>query len=193
MPDKPPSIAPEPGMSEPGMSASGISGPVRLAPLSGPLRLWVITLAGVLFLASVAALTCYALMTPRPILPASVPGWAMALHLLCVVPAVPLGAVVVLRRKGDALHKRLGRLWGGLMVGAALSSFALTGVAGARLSPIHLLSVLTLVSVPLGVFNARRGQIAAHRRAMLILYASLLGAGAFAFLPVRILGQWLAG
>lgn len=183
MPDKPPPIAAEPVMS----------GPVRLTPLSGPLRLLVITVAGALFLASVAALTRYALMTPRPVLPASVPGWVVALHLLCVVPAVPLGAVVVLRRKGDALHKRLGRLWGGLMLGAALSSFGLTGLAGGTLSPIHLLSVLTLVTLPLAVFNARRGRIAAHRRAMVILYGSLLGAGAFAFLPVRILGQWLAG
>ena len=87
----------------------------------------------------------------------------------------------------------LGRLWGGLMLGAALSSFGLTGLAGGTLSPIHLLSVLTLVTLPLAVIDARRGRIAAHRRTMVIIYVSMLVAGAFAFVPGRLLSQWLAG
>ena len=167
--------------------------PVNLAALEGVKRRLVIIASGGLFLASIAALTRFALMAPRPALPGTVPAWALTLHLLCVVSAVPLGACVLLRRKGDALHRRMGRVWGMLMIGAAVSSFALTGVNGGGLSPIHLLSLLTLVTLPLAVINARRGRIAAHRRAMVILYISLLGAGAFAFLPMRILGQWLTG
>lgn len=116
----------------------------------------------------------------------------LAIHLATVVPALPLGAYLLVRRKGDRLHKMLGRVWAALMLITALSSFGLRYVTGG-LSPIHLLSALVLVSVPLAVRNARRGNIAAHKRAMTIVYVSLVIAGAFTFLPGRLMGQWLLG
>lgn len=116
----------------------------------------------------------------------------LAVHLLAVIPALPLGGYVLLRRKGDALHRALGRAWGGLMVLAALSSFGLHGMTG-NLSPIHLLSVVVLVMIPRGVIQAKRHQMAAHRRTMSLTYLGLAIAGLFTLLPGRLLGSWLFG
>jgi uncharacterized membrane protein len=159
----------------------------------GTTRAIILIGSGLLGLALLAALGRLS-VTPGPItLSRYVPAAWLALHLACVVPAVPLGAYVLLRRKGDARHRMLGRLWGVLMIGAALSSFALTGVRGGSLSPIHILSLAVLIAIPRAVWNARRGNIAGHQRSMKTLYFSLLAAGIFAFLPGRLLAQWLLG
>lgn len=114
----------------------------------------------------------------------------LVLHLVAVLPALPLGAYVLVRRKGDALHRALGKLWALLMVVAALSSFGLRGIAGS-LSPIHLLSVVVLVMIPRGILLARRHQIEAHRRVMSLTYLGLALAGLFTLLPGRLLGSWM--
>jgi len=55
-------------------------------------------------------------------------------------------------------------------------------------SPIHLLSILVLVTLPLAVLHARRHDIAQHRIAMLMLFTgALVIAGGFTFLPGRIM------
>lgn len=81
------------------------------------------------------------------------------------------------------------------MVGVALSSFAITEVAGpGRFSWIHGLSVLTLVMLPVGVWAARTGRISLHQRAMQGLYVGgLIVAGAFTFVPPRVIGRMVFG
>lgn len=116
----------------------------------------------------------------------------LTVHLLSVVPALPLGAWVLWGPKGGARHRLAGRMWGGLMMITAASSFGLHGLRGG-LSPIHLLSALTLVMIPRGVMQARRGAWSAHRRTMTLTYAGLLGAGVFAMVPGRLVGFWLFG
>ena len=55
-------------------------------------------------------------------------------------------------------------------------------------SPIHLLSIFTLVMLPLAVLHARRHRVDRHRKAMIgIFCGALLIAGAFTFLPGRIM------
>ena len=55
-------------------------------------------------------------------------------------------------------------------------------------SPIHLLSVFTLIMLPLAVLRARRHDVAKHRRAMTGLFiGALVVAGAFTLLPGRIM------
>jgi uncharacterized membrane protein len=55
-------------------------------------------------------------------------------------------------------------------------------------SPIHLLSILVLVTVPLAVWHAHSHKVAAHRSAMIKLYVfALIGAGIFTLLPGRIM------
>jgi uncharacterized membrane protein len=55
-------------------------------------------------------------------------------------------------------------------------------------SPIHLLSILVLATLPLAVLHAHRHDVAQHRMAMLMLFTSaLVIAGGFTFLPGRIM------
>ncbi|VWX60770.1 DUF2306 domain-containing protein [Sphingorhabdus sp. 109] len=120
------------------------------------------------------------------------------LHLATVIPALPLGAYILLRRKGDRLHKILGRTWGGLMMTTAITSFWLgrsdgSGLFGTHLGFIHIFAVVTLVSIPLGVWQARIGNIKEHYRAMQGPYIGLIIAGIFSFIPDRILGNLVFG
>ena len=120
------------------------------------------------------------------------PGWATALHLATVLPALVLGLVVLARRKGDMLHRLLGRIWMLLMVATALTSFWIRGPEG-TLSGIHLFSVGTLVAVPISLWRIRRGDVRAHRQIMVSLYIGLLVAGAFALAPDRVAGRFVWG
>lgn len=116
---------------------------------------------------------------------------ALIIHLATVLPALPLGAYLLISRKGGRLHRLLGRFWAGMMVVTAISSFWLR--TNGSLSPIHIFSVITLVSIPLAVVAIRRGDVERHRRAMIATYIGLVVAGAFAFLPGRLLYTWLGG
>lgn len=115
----------------------------------------------------------------------------LAIHLLTVIPALPLGAYVMVRRKGDRLHRMLGRTWALLMIVAAASSFGVQ--TSGHLSWIHILSGVVLLTVPRGVIFAMRGEIGKHQRVMTNVYLGLIVAGLFVFLPGRMLGGWLFG
>lgn len=114
---------------------------------------------------------------------------ALIIHIGTVLPALPLGAWVLLRRKGGRLHRLLGRVWAGMMVTTAVSSFWL----GGEFSFIHIFSVMTLISVPLAIFWIRRGDVERHQRTMTYLYVGLVVAGAFSFAPGRLLATSLFG
>ena len=133
----------------------------------------------------------HALAQGRPMMTGQHDIW-LAIHLASVVPAIPVGAYVLLRRKGDLLHRTLGRVWGVMMMAAALSSFGLHGLTGG-FSWIHILSIVVVVMIPRGVVQAMRHNIRAHRRTMMLTYLGLVGAGLFTLLPGRLLGSWLFG
>jgi uncharacterized membrane protein len=128
-------------------------------------------------------------LTPGPGQPTALT-LPVIIHVGTVLPALPLGAYILLRRKGGRLHRLLGRIWAGLMVTTAISSFWL-GDHG--ISFIHIFSVVTLISVPLAIFWARRGDIERHRRTMRNVYIGLVVAGLFSFAPGRLLAGWLYG
>jgi uncharacterized membrane protein len=109
----------------------------------------------------------------------------IALHLASALGALGLGAAVLFLRKGTTLHRALGGLWVALMLATALSSFGIT--RGGAFSWIHLLSVWTLVSLASAVYFIRRGNVQAHRGFMVGTYLGLLGAGAGALAPGRLL------
>jgi uncharacterized membrane protein len=76
-----------------------------------------------------------------------------------------------------------------LMAAVAISSFWIHQI---RLfgpwSPIHFLSIFTLIVLPLGVWRARHHQVAGHRRIMMFTFAgALVIAGLFTFVPGRIM------
>ena len=110
---------------------------------------------------------------------------AVAIHIVAATIAVPLGGYVLWGRKGDARHKALGRIWAALMIVIAVSSYWLRTINGG-FSFIHLFSVLTLVSIPLGIFYARAGRMQDHRYTMRNLYIGLIVAGLFSFAPGRL-------
>jgi uncharacterized membrane protein len=114
---------------------------------------------------------------------------AIQVHALAAGAAFMLGVVQLALPKGTVPHRAMGWIWVLLMLVVALSSFLIHQI---RLwgpwSPIHLLSVFTLVMLPLAVGHARRGKVASHRWAMLSLFVGgLLIAGAFTFVPGRIM------
>ena len=120
------------------------------------------------------------------------PQWAVAIHLLTVVPALFLGAYVIFARKGDALHKMLGKIWAALMLITAIDSFWIRDITG-HIGPIHIFSVVTLISLPLAIYQIRRGNIEGHRRAMRGTFIGLCAAGRFALTPGRMLGHLIFG
>ncbi|GLR47460.1 membrane protein [Sphingomonas astaxanthinifaciens DSM 22298] len=116
---------------------------------------------------------------------------ALAIHLATVIPAMPLGAFVLLTRKGTIRHRWLGGLWLALMLITAGVSIFIRNLNHGSFSPIHLLTLVTLISIPRAWAAARRRDFAAHRRHMLIFYTgSMLIAGFFTFLPGRTMWQW---
>jgi uncharacterized membrane protein len=121
----------------------------------------------------------------------------VVIHLATVIPAIPLGAYILWRKKGDRLHRHLGRIWGVLMVTTAIVSFWIgrpgQGVGGTGLSFIHIFSVVTLVSIPYGIWQIRRGNVVEHYRAMQGPYIGLVVAGLFAFIPGRFMGSLVFG
>ncbi len=122
-------------------------------------------------------------------------GPVITLHALAALAAVGLGAVQLAAPKGTLPHRVLGYGWAGLMMVIAASGFWIHEL---RLlgpwSPIHLLSILVLVSVPLAILRARRHRHRAHRNAMLALYVlALLVAGGFTLLPGRVMHEVVMG
>lgn len=114
--------------------------------------------------------------------------WALAIHVGTVIPSLFLGIPVLLMKKGTRRHKLLGRIWATLMMITAISSFWLQGLIG-TIGPIHIFSVVTLISIPRAVWAIRKGDVATHQRAMIGPYIGLVIAGLFSFMPGRLLGN----
>jgi uncharacterized membrane protein len=61
-------------------------------------------------------------------------------------------------------------------------------------SPIHLLSIFTLVILPIGVWKAHRHEVRDHRRIMIFIFSgALVIAGLFTLVPGRIMHAVLFG
>ncbi len=147
--------------------------------------------AAVLLIAAAALLNL--LVAHRPI-PHAFRSGAVIAHLASVMLALPIGISQLVLPKGTVRHRTVGYIWLSLMVFTALVSFAIHTINPGGLSPIHLFSLLTLVLAPVIVWQARRGNIAKHRRAALgLMLGGLAVAGLFTFLPGRALGQLVLG
>lgn len=120
--------------------------------------------------------------------------WQIWPHLVTIVVAVGLTPVMLLRRRGDRLHRVLGRVWVAAMILTALLSFNLREINRGGFSVIHLLSLWTLVQVPIIFWTARTHNVVRHRRAVRgMVIGALLVAGFFTFPFNRLLGHWLFG
>jgi uncharacterized membrane protein len=115
-------------------------------------------------------------------------------HIATIVLATLLTPVMLLRRRGDRLHRRLGWVWVASMALTAILTFWIRGINQGSLSLIHILSAWTLVQVPLIVWAARRHEHRRHRNAVRGMVAgALIIAGIFTFPFDRLLGHWLFG
>ena len=122
-----------------------------------------------------------------------VPSFVWA-HIATIVTAVTLTPVMLLRRRGDRLHRRLGWVWVSAMALTALFTFGIRGINAGSLSFIHILSAWTLIQVPLIVWHARNHNHRGHRNAVRgMVGGALLIAGVFTFPFDRLLGHWLFG
>ena len=117
------------------------------------------------------------------------------LHAYAALGAFVLGVVQLAGVKGTTRHRALGYTWVALMLVVAISSFWIHEI---RLwgpwSPIHLLSIFTLVMLPLGVWHAHRHPCQRHRSTMLgLFFGALVIAGLFTLVPGRIMHKVVFG
>lgn len=112
-------------------------------------------------------------------------------HALAATTAVALGAVVLLRRRrGDRIHRRLGAAWAAAMYATVLTSFGLRMVTPGRFSWLHILSAWTAVSVTTALWAARTGRRRLHAAHMVGSFTGLVSAGlAAALVPGRLVPE----
>ena len=125
-------------------------------------------------------------MSLEPLLSASP---AIQLHAFAAMSAFVLGLVQLAAPKGTLPHRTLGGIWVAIMFVVAISSFFIHQLRiWGPWSPIHLLSIFTLVMLPLGVWRAHNHQVQRHRWIMISLFfGALVIAGLFTFVPGRIM------
>ena len=111
------------------------------------------------------------------------------LHAFAAMAAFVLGVVQLAAPKGSLPHRTIGWIWVMLMAVVALSSFWIHQIRlVGPFSPIHLLSIFTLVTLPLGIWKAHHHEVAGHRRIMIAIFVgALVIAGLFTLLPGRIM------
>lgn len=115
------------------------------------------------------------------------PDLTILIHLIAASTALLLGGFILFTRKGTQGHKMLGRIWAVSILVTAIGSFAIQ-ISG-QLSPIHILSVISLISLFIGISAIRKGNVKAHRGAMIGGYTGLFIAFLFTFDPERFIGQ----
>ena len=114
---------------------------------------------------------------------------AIPMHAFAAMAAFALGLFQFAAPKGTLPHRTIGWIWVLLMVSVATSSFWIHTIRlVGPFSPIHLLSIFTLIVLPIGVWRAHRHRAADHKRIMTMIFAgALVIAGLFTFLPGRIM------
>ncbi|WFU68473.1 MULTISPECIES: DUF2306 domain-containing protein [unclassified Bradyrhizobium] len=120
---------------------------------------------------------------------------AIPLHAFAAMAAFVLGLVQFAAPKGTLPHRTFGWIWVVLMTVVAASSFWIHQIRlVGPFSPIHLLSIFTLVVLPLAVWRAHTHRVADHRRMMIFIFAgALVIAGLFTLVPGRIMHRVIFG
>lgn len=159
--------------------------PTRAKPISPDLFERVLAYAAMILLACVAAAIARGRAEWGEVPPVV---WA---HIATILVALSLTPVMLLRRRGDRRHRRLGWVWVAAMFTTALLSFGIRYNNGS-FSWIHVLSVWTAIQVPVIAWSARTHNVPRHRGAVRgMVLGALLIAGFFTFPFNRLLGHWL--
>jgi len=114
---------------------------------------------------------------------------AIQLHAFAAMSAFGLGIIQLAAPKGTLPHRTIGWIWVVLMLIVSISAFFIHQI---RLwgpwSPIHLLAIFTLVTLPMALWAAHRHEVNRHRLGMISLFVgALVIAGLFTFVPGRIM------
>ncbi|CAM3266539.1 DUF2306 domain-containing protein [Sphingomonas antarctica] len=118
--------------------------------------------------------------------------WPVWFHLATMTVALVLTPVMLLRSRGDRLHRQLGWVWSTAMLLTAVDSLLIRQVNAGGFSFIHILSVWVVIQVPVIILSARAHNLKRHRRAVRgMVTGALLIAGFFTFPFDRLLGHWL--
>jgi uncharacterized membrane protein len=114
---------------------------------------------------------------------------ALKIHMATVIPAFFIGAwLIAFSTKGARLHRMFGVLYLTLMTVTAIDALFVQVLHPDHWSLIHLFVLVTLVGVASTISALRRGNIAAHKRSMILVYVGgLLIGGALTFLPGRLM------
>lgn len=116
------------------------------------------------------------------------------LHIAAAVFSFLIGVVLLAGVKGTALHKALGWGWVLCMGTTAVSSLFIKVINPGHWSLIHFLSGWVIIALPMAIVAIRRKNVRLHRRLMTGLFlGGLLIAGAFTFLPGRLMFQVFLG
>lgn len=127
-------------------------------------------------------------MNLTPILTAST---AIQLHIATILIALIATAFILLMRKGTRIHRYVGWVWAVSMMVTSVITFWIDSFGMFYgFSPIHIFSVVVLINVPYAIISIRRGDVEAHKRAMIGTTIGALGvAGLFTFMPGRIMWE----
>ncbi len=125
-------------------------------------------------------------MTLAPLLQASP---AIQLHAFAAMAAFALGIVQLSAPKGTLPHRTVGWIWVTLMLAVSVSAFFIHQIRlWGQWSPIHLLAIFTLITLPIAVWNAHRHRVPQHCNAMIAIFCgALVIAGLFTLVPGRIM------
>lgn len=109
------------------------------------------------------------------------------LHLFIILPCILLGTYLIFAKKGTNIHRLAGKVYMILMALTGALTLFIPAQVGYRIfnhfGLLHLLSLLTLWSVPKAWFAIKRGDVKAHKSAMIKLYiGGIIIAGGFAIL-----------
>jgi uncharacterized membrane protein len=120
---------------------------------------------------------------------------AIQLHAFAAMTAFVLGVVQLSAPKGTLPHRTIGWIWVLLMTVVSVSSFWIHQLRlWGEWSPIHVIAIFTLVTLPLAVWAAHGHAVERHRRAMTgLFFGALVIAGIFTLVPGRIMHAVVVG
>ncbi|MPV86949.1 DUF2306 domain-containing protein [Ostreibacterium oceani] len=120
---------------------------------------------------------------------------SIQIHAFAAMLALVVGIFQFLLTKGTKYHKTMGWIWVCLITTVSASSFFIHEIQlWGVWSPIHILSIVTLVSLAYAIWAIKNARVREHKAAMLSTYCfGLIVAGGFTFLPGRIMNAVLIG
>ena len=104
-------------------------------------------------------------------------------HFICALGALLLGPIVLARRKGDTIHRWLGRLWALMMLIINISALSMYDMSG-RPNLFHIFALVSLITLSCALWAIWRykltrnpNYLVTHQHCMVWAYFGLLMAG----------------